>query len=174
MQILGISGSLRGRSTNTAALRAAARLAPASMNISVFEGIGSLPLFNPDLEIAMPVEVAALRAAVAAADGLLIASPEYAHGVSGVLKNALDWLVSGEEFVGKPVAVINASPRAAHGHAALIETIRTMSGRVIEAACVRLPLLGKDMDAAGIVADPELASLLRGGLMRYASALEAD
>ncbi|MGH8137417.1 MAG: NADPH-dependent FMN reductase [Steroidobacteraceae bacterium] len=77
-------------------------------------------------------------------DGLLIASPEYAHGVPGVLKNALDWLVAGEEFVGKPVALFNASPRASHAQASLTETITTMSGRIIsEAAAARSRGCGK-------------------------------
>src|SRR5690349_18700927 len=118
MRILAISGSLRATSTNTAALKAAALIAPAPIKIALFDAIGSLPLFNPDAELDMPSSVAAFRAAVGAADGLLIASPEYAHGVSGVIKNALDWLVSGEEFVNKPVALINASPRATHAYEA--------------------------------------------------------
>ena len=95
MKILAISGSLRATSLNTVVLRAAGRLAPAGVAIELFEGIGGLPFFNSDLEgERLPRAVAEFRAAIGAADGLLISSPEYARGVSGVTKNALDWLHS--------------------------------------------------------------------------------
>src|SRR5690349_13087893 len=112
MRILALSGSLRAASLNTALLRAAMALAPEGTEIILFDGLRVLPLFNPDLEPVEPAAVTELRAQVRASDGLLIASPEYAHGVTGTMKNALDWLVSGEEFVDKPVALLNASQRA--------------------------------------------------------------
>src|SRR6185312_13161832 len=114
MRVLSISGSLRAASITSALLRATRRLAPPDMEVVFFHGIGELPLFNPDLESQVPPQVGALRREVAAADALLIASPEYAHGVTGAIKNLLDWLVSSEPFVHKPVAVFNASPRAHH------------------------------------------------------------
>ncbi len=123
MKILAISGSLRAASINSALLRAAARLAPPGVQVAIFQGVGELALFNPDLESEIPPLVAALRDEVAAADALLIASPEYAHGVSGAIKNLLDWLVSDERFSHKLVAVFNASPRALHADAALRETL---------------------------------------------------
>jgi chromate reductase, NAD(P)H dehydrogenase (quinone) len=140
MHILAVAGSLRKRSKNAAFCRAAARLPFAGLRVTVYAGLGMLPLFNPDLEMAPPSAVLRLRAEVSRADALLIASPEYAHGVSGVLKNALDWLVSFEGFVGKPVAVVNTSPRAHHGHDALLETLRTMSAAIIEEASITVPL----------------------------------
>ena len=154
--ILVLVGSLRAASTNTAALRAAALLAPAGCAIVLCDALAQLPPFNPDRDgVDLPPPVAAFRAAIAAADGLLIAAPEYAHGVSGVLKNALDWLVAGAEFPEKPVALINASPRATLAQAQLRETLRTMAGRVIdEAATMRgiaslLPLApGRGLDPA--------------------------
>ena len=121
------------------------------MDISLFSGVGELPLFNPDLEMQMPLPVVALRGEVAAADALLIASPEYAHGVTGPMKNTLDWLVSFESFVYKPVAVLNASPRAHHADAALRETLRTMSAVIVEAASISIPLLGGNLTEDGMV-----------------------
>jgi len=112
MNILALSGSLRAASINSALLRAAARLAPPGMTVTVFDGLAHLSLFNPDLDSDPPAAVAHFRSRVADADALLIASPEYAHGITGVMKNALDWLVSFEPFAHKPVAVLNASPRA--------------------------------------------------------------
>jgi chromate reductase len=113
MRLLAISGSLRAASLNTCVLQAARRLAPASVEIELFEGIDGLPFFNPDLESGhIPEQVTRFRQVIGKADGLLISSPEYARGVSGVMKNALDWLVGSEDFPGKPVALINTSPRA--------------------------------------------------------------
>lgn len=99
IRLLALSGSLRARSSNGALLEAAALLAPAGMRIEPFAGIGALPHFNPDLEAgALPDAVRALRERVGAADGLLISCPEYARGIPGSFKNALDWLVGGPEF----------------------------------------------------------------------------
>lgn len=154
MNILAISGSLRAASVNSAFCRAAARLAPPPLQLSVYPGLGVLPLFNPDLEVAPPPAVRELRRAVAAADALLIASPEYAHGVSGVMKNALDWLVSFEGTVGKPVALVNTSPRAHHADDALREVLRTMSASLVADACVSLPLLGACATEEAMLAAP--------------------
>lgn len=79
MRVLAISGSLRAASVNAALLRATARLPPSGMEVRVYPEIRALPLFNPDLEMRVPPEVAALREEVAAADALILASPEYAH-----------------------------------------------------------------------------------------------
>ncbi|AMV40185.1 NADPH-dependent FMN reductase [Planctomyces sp. SH-PL62] len=174
MRILAVSGSLRARSSNTAALKAAVKLAPPDMQIHLFEGIASLPHFNPDVdESGPPPSVHEWRRQVGAARGLLICSPEYARGVAGVMKNALDWLVRGPEFYEKPVAVINASPRSTHADASLRLTLATMSGRVIEAASIAVPLLGRGLDADGIAADPSLSSSLRDALRSFADAIGA-
>ena len=165
MRILAISGSLRALSFNTAALQAAVALAPAGLEIVVYTGLGDLPHFNPDLDTEEPPEIVkALRLEVGRSDGILIASPEYAHGVSGTFKNALDWLVSCVEFPNKPVALINTSQRAIHAQAHLREILTTMSARLIGRASVTLPLMGRTLDAAGIVADPDLSDQLREAL----------
>lgn len=112
MHVLALSGSLRAASINSALLPTAARLAPPEVEVTICSVIGDLPLFNPDLDAQQFAAVQHLHQQVAQADALLIASPEYAHGVTGAIKNALDWLVACEAFVNKPVAVLNASPRA--------------------------------------------------------------
>jgi chromate reductase len=172
MKILAISGSLRATSLNTAVLQAAGRLAPAGVTIEILEGIGNLPFFNSDLDgDRLPREVAGFRAAIGAADGLLISSPEYARGVAGVMKNALDWLVGSFEFPNKPVMLINTSPRATHALAALTVTLETMSARLVNDASITLPLLGTVNDAASIAANAEFAAPLRGALERYVQAI---
>ena len=111
-KILGISGSLRERSYNTALLRAAAELAPPDVEIEIFD-LSAIPLYNDDVESAGdPEAVADLREAVAEADALLLATPEYNRGTSGVLKNTIDWLsrpALASVLRWKPVAVIGAS-----------------------------------------------------------------
>lgn len=130
-RITALSGSLRANSTNTSLLREIATRAPNGVSVALFP-LGGLPLFNPDLEADLPDAAAHFRAVISASDGLIVASPEYAHGISGVLKNALDWLVGCEGFVGKPVLVLNAAPRAHHAIAALRETLSTMAARIVE------------------------------------------
>ena len=164
MKILALSGSLRAASINSALLRAAARLAPPGLFISIFDGLGALPLFNPDHEATPSATVIRFRQQVADADALLIASPEYAHGVTGTIKNALDWLVSFEPFAYKPVAVLNASPRAHHADAALRETLRTMAADIVESASLTIPLLGSVSDEEEILNAPPQAALIRQAL----------
>jgi chromate reductase, NAD(P)H dehydrogenase (quinone) len=172
MNIIAISGSLRATSLNTAVLQAASRLAPTGVTIEIFEGIGNLPFFNSDLDgDRLPREVAEFRAVIGTADGLLISSPEYARGVAGVMKNALDWLVGSFEFPNKPVALINTSPRATHALAALTVTLETMSARLVKDASITLPLLGTANDAESIAANAELAAPLRSALERYVQAI---
>ncbi|MFA7349932.1 MAG: NADPH-dependent FMN reductase [Methylotenera sp.] len=173
MKVLALSGSLRASSSNTALLRAVARLAPSDMAVELFDSLGLLPLFNPDLEVTSPSSVAYLRERIMSADALIIASPEYAHGMTGVMKNALDWMVGCEAFVNKPVALLNASPRAVHAHAALRETVSVMSARIIENASITVPVLGSNLSEDGIVLHPEISASLRVALVALAVAVEA-
>jgi len=95
VRVIAISGSLRSASSNSALVQAAVRLAPAAVELSIYRELADIPPFNPDLDTeAVPVAVSRFRAVLQASDAVLISSPEYAHGVSGVLKNALDWVVS--------------------------------------------------------------------------------
>jgi chromate reductase, NAD(P)H dehydrogenase (quinone) len=169
MKVLGVCGSLRAASLNASLLRTAARIAPAGMQVSIVAGLGELPLFNPDLEASPPHAVLAFKREVDAADALLIATPEYARGVSGTIKNALDWLVSHEAFVGKRVALLNASPRAHHAQAALRETLRTMSAVLVEEASVAIPLLGSGLAEDALAHAPAVAGPLRRALEALAA-----
>ncbi|HEY9426305.1 MAG TPA: NADPH-dependent FMN reductase [Gemmatimonadaceae bacterium] len=174
IQLLALSGSLRSKSSNTDLLRAAVALAPDDVEIELYDGIGELPHFNPDLEESLPPRVVDFRARVASAAGLLISCPEYAHGVPGSFKNALDWLVGGPEFVYKPVALFNTSPRSSFAQESLAETIRTISGRIITEASIALPLLGRGLDTNGIIACPELASTIRDAISVFVDVIHED
>jgi chromate reductase len=112
LKVLGISGSLRKASLNSAALRACGELMPAGMALRIFDGLGELPLYNQEvMDAGIPEPVQRLRAAVADADGVLIASPEYNFSVSAALKNGIDWLsrVPNQPWQDKPIAVFSAS-----------------------------------------------------------------
>lgn len=164
MIVLAISGSLRAASVNSALLRATARLAPSEIDVHVYREIGALPLFNPDLERQCPSEVASLREKVRTADALIFASPEYAHGITGVIKNALDWLVSFEPFAAKPVAIFSASPRSTYADPALRETLRTMSASIVDEACFSIQLVGAKMSEDDIVLSPTISAGVRAAL----------
>jgi len=164
MRILGISGSLRAGSSTSAVIRAAGRLAPPGTGFTVYDGIGDLPHFIPDLDTGdPPAPVQVLRDAIAAADALVICTPEYAHGMPGSLKNMLDWLVSWPGFVDKRVAVMSASPSAQGGHYAhawLLQTVTVMSANVIAEASLMIPYVKKKLDASVELADGETEGLL--------------
>jgi NAD(P)H-dependent FMN reductase len=157
-RVLCLGGSLRRVSSNRAALEAAQALAPASLQLELYAGMGALPLFSPDVDVdPLPTSVRELREAVGRADALLVACPEYAHGIPGAFKNLLDWLVGALEFPGKPVLLLNCSARGSH-HAqdTLLEVLKTMSARLLspDPIVVRLP-------GAGIATDAVLADLDR-------------
>ena len=129
------------------------------------------PHFNPDLDAEgslPPPSVAEFRAALAASDAILVSSPEYAHGVPGTLKNALDWIVGSGELMGKPIALVNTSSRSEFVTAQLVETLTVMMGEVVIATA--LPVDGRSLDAAAIAADEELAAGLRAALARLIEA----
>jgi NAD(P)H-dependent FMN reductase len=174
MRLLAICGSLRAHSSNGELLRALASAAAPGVVIDIYDGLATLPHFNPDLDqdgMILPAPVQALRRKIAEADGLVISSPEYAHGVPGSLKNALDWLVSGPEMVYKPIALLNPSPRSVHAQASLAETLRTMSTTLVDRACIALPISGRGLDADGILANQELRSQLDGVLEAMQAAM---
>lgn len=168
VNILAVTGSLRAASSNTLLLRATALLAPGHVRISVFTALDTLPPFNPDLDregSCVPLwEVHAFRERVRRAHALLISSPEYAHGVPGVLKNALDWLVSVPDLSGKPVGLLDASPRSTHARASLAETLRTMSLNVVAEASKSVLLPRPVPDAAALAAHPEVGAALRDAI----------
>lgn len=157
-EVLLICGSLRTGSTNAAVLRTASREAPAGAHASLYEGLGSLPHFNPD-DDRDPLDpaVARLRADIGSADAVLLCTPEYAGALPGSFKNLLDWTVGGGETYGKPVAWINASgPASPNGGAGAHDSLRSVLGYtgadIVEAACTRIPLVRQDVDAEGYVA----------------------
>jgi NAD(P)H-dependent FMN reductase len=171
---LALCGSLRSASSNRALLLAAQQLAPAGVNVVLYEGLAGLPPFNPDIEegnAPLPPPVGALRRAVGEAEALLVACPEYAHGVPGSFKNLLDWLVGSLEFPNKPVVLFNAAARAHHAQAQLAETLHTMNARLLLPTPYLIALPRNDIDATAILDEPDLSASLRAALADVAMRL---
>lgn len=158
MNILGISGSLRSGSYNSAALRAAIELAPVDVSITT-AGIGHLPLYDDDVRTAgMPAAVEQLRSRIAAADAVLIVTPEYNYSVPGVLKNAIDWIskTQPQPFNGKPVAIMGASQGTlgtARAQYHLRQILVSQNALVLSRPEVMIASAQTRFDAAGVLTD---------------------
>nr|WP_298097589.1 NADPH-dependent FMN reductase [uncultured Shinella sp.] len=142
MKILAVSGSARRLSTNTALLCALRAIAPDGITVQVYDRIGDLPVFSPDREGAdLPDSVRHFQQAIANCDGLILSSPEYVRSIPGGLKNAIDWLVSGDQVVEKPIALVHASHRGDDMLAALRTVLSTISANFTESLFFRLPVM---------------------------------
>jgi chromate reductase, NAD(P)H dehydrogenase (quinone) len=174
LKVGAIAGSLRRESFNHRLLEAAVELAPAGMDVRVARAVGSIPLFDADLERdtpAGPPAVRTLRAAVAAADGILIATPEYNQSLSGVLKNLIDWLsrpAPAQVLVGKPIAIVGASsgPWGTRlAQAALRQVLYATESRDLPAPSLYVSDCQTYFDSTGRLVDQrtreQLATLLR-------------
>jgi chromate reductase, NAD(P)H dehydrogenase (quinone) len=143
MRIVALSGSLQERSSNTALLDTARSVAPDDITVVISDAVRRVPLFNPDLDQSpRPVAVERFRREVGAADAILIASPEYAFGVPGALKNALDWLVGSGDLYAKPVAIIAGSPRGnggIHVRGDLERTLGAQGATVVSSVTIQVP-----------------------------------
>ena len=158
--ILAISGSLREKSLNSALLRSVISMIPSQGTVVNYSEMAQLPHFNPDLDLDdIDTAVANWRRLLKEANGVLICTPEYAKGVQGSLKNALDWVVSSGEFVNKPVAIISASPHPDGGAIAydsLLGTLSMMSASVVEGGTLTVPFINKKLSKNEEIIDAEL------------------
>lgn len=159
LEALLVSGSLRTRSTNSAALLTLLSLFPSGISGTLYGELGLLPPFNPDRDIdPLPATVAGLRARIHRADVLVISTPEYAGALPGALKNLLDWTIGdGEDgsIWGKRAAWLNVSPRGAPGaHAELRTVLGYAHASIIEGACVSTPVTQAMIGGDGQIKDP--------------------
>lgn len=177
-----ISGSLRAGSSNAAALRTLQTLAPTVVGTDFFEGLAALPHFNPDDDTEEKTPHSAvcnLRKRLAKADGVLLSTPEYAGALPGAFKNLLEWTVGSGSLYRKSVAWLNvagpASPSgAADAHASLHKVLTYTGARVIEEACVRIPLSHQDVGADGLLRGSHLTGQFTEALRTFLTALEAQ
>lgn len=175
INILAISGSLNSKSSNTAVLRAAQKVAPGNMHITIYNGLDDLPHFSPDRDFDhSPQSVLHLRAQLQTADAVIICTPEYAFGMPGSLKNLLDWTVSSGEFVHKTVAAWSASPMQTAGtkaHAWLLQVLGVLTADIVTEATVNIPFIKTRLDASGEVADDAIITSLKTALEALADAV---
>jgi chromate reductase, NAD(P)H dehydrogenase (quinone) len=177
MRILGLSGSLRRDSHNTRLLAGASTLLPSGVELVVFDQLAAIPPYNEDDEHETPPAVAALKAAIAGADAVLVATPEYNASIPGVLKNALDWVsrpVAGTPLRGKPAAVVGASTGlfgAVWAQAELRKVLATIGARVVDR---ELPVSEADerFDADGRLDDEDLREVYSEILAELAETVE--
>jgi len=160
-KILAISGSTREQSSNLNVIKAIEKLGAGRLDITVYSGLTALPHFNPDKDTEdVAVEVAAFRQQLKAADGVLICTPEYARGLPGTLKNALDWTVSSASFSGKPVVAITAGTMGQDAHASLLGTLKMIEAIVPDSLQLLLPYARTKINAAYEITDaPTLLSI---------------
>jgi chromate reductase len=160
--ILAISGSLRLGSSNHAILRALDKMMPPDINYQIYNGISEIPAFDPGLDNDTPPSaVTSFRKHLAEADGIIICTPEYAYGVPGALKNALDWTVSSASFSGKPTALITASTGGENAHEALIKILGAIDANLSKEATLLISFVRSKMDAEGNIIDEITAAKLQ-------------
>lgn len=178
IRILLISGSTRGRSTNTALLRTVRAIAASDVTADLFTRMTDLPHFNPDddpgdaasNEAPHPA-VTALRAEIGSASAVLICTPEYAGALPGSFKNLLDWTVGGGEIYGKPVAWINVSSLptgAGDAHASLAKVLGYLGADIVAAACAHIAVGRRDVGDDGLIADTDIRERIHGVLTTLA------
>jgi len=166
-RLLTVSGSLRAGSSNSTLLEAASRLIPPHAEVSAFTGLAAIPAFSPDLEedpFRVPEAVANWRQALTNADAVLFSSPEYAHGIPGAFKNALDWVVGSGELVDKPVGVLSASASSQFAHPQIIEVLTTMNAAVVPEATIVIDLPRRGLDAERLVEDTAIAARIQSAV----------
>ena len=173
-RVLCVAGSLRRDSYNRRLLRAATAQAPATLRLDICDGLSTVPLFNEDLESSAPTGVLALREAIAAADGLIIATPEYNQAIPGVLKNALDWLSRespvGEVLSQKPVAVlgISSGPWGTRlAQASLRQVLHTCGALVMPTPSLFVANAAMRFDDDGTLVDPAVIRSLQNFLLAF-------
>ena len=180
MKIFAVSGSLRPQSTVSALVRAAAKLLPDTDEFALYPSLGDLPHFDPAIDSDdAPEVVHAFRERVESADAFLVASPEYAAGMPGVLKNALEWLVGSGEVYEKPTGVLTAGPSgsgAPRSRAWIVETLTIMTARMPEPAVLGVPFVRSVMADERITDDATAARLtaMWDALRAQAAAGEPD
>ena len=160
--ILAISGSLRDGSSNHNILQFLRKLMPEGFNYITYNGLREIPAFDPGIDNDnLPSPVSDLRKQLSRADGIIICTPEYAFGVPGALKNALDWTVSSGSFSGKPTALITASTGGENAHEAMVKILGAIDAKLTPETTLLIQFVRSKMDSSGIIADPETLQKLQ-------------
>src|ERR1700761_9178170 len=160
-KVIGISGSTRPDSSNHRLLRTLAEWTTGRLVGSIYPSVAGLPQFVPGDENNVPEAVVCFRQQLSAADGVVICTPEYAHGVPGALKNAIDWTVSSGEFSNRPTVLITASTDGKFGHEALLEVLSVIEARNVRELQLLIPFIRTKIDEKGEIKDPATAEAIK-------------
>lgn len=151
IKILAVSGSLRATSSNVLLIKEIQKWAPANVELTIYQELGTLPAFDDSMEPSESIK--AWRSELAAADGVMICSPEYAFGVPGALKNAIDWTVGSGELVDKPLALITAASSGDKAHAAWLQIFSALSADIPPGGALLIPFIRTKFNEKGAVSD---------------------
>lgn len=163
--IFGLSGSLRKNSSNYTILDYLAGTVPDGIDYIIYDGLSTIPAFDPGLDNDDPPEaVANLRYQISKADAIIICTPEYAFGVPGALKNAIDWMVSSGSFSGKPTALITASTGGEHAHEAMIKILGAIDAKLSPETTLLIPFIRTRIDREGNITNNETKGKLESAL----------
>ena len=168
--ILAVSGSLRATSSNTLILKEIQKWAPAHITFTIYPHLAKLPAFDDSLEAGEAV--LDWRRQLAAADGVFICSPEYAFGIPGALKNAMDWTVGSGELVNKPLALVTAATGGDKAHAAWLNIFTALSANIPEGGALLIPFVRSKLNATGEIADAATRKALQAVLQALIKAIE--
>jgi chromate reductase, NAD(P)H dehydrogenase (quinone) len=169
--ILAISGSLRATSSNTKMLKEIGQWVPAEIEFIIYDGLASLPAFDDSAEEGEAV--LKWRRQLAEADGVFICSPEYAFGVPGALKNAIDWTVSSGELVNKPLALITAASSGDKAHAAWLQIFAALSAHIPEGGSLLIPVIRTKLNEKGAITDAATKAAVQTVLQALISAIRS-
>lgn len=160
--ILAISGSLRHSSSNTAIVKEIKKMMPGNVEYIIFEGLANIPHFNDSTEV--PPSVNEWRNQIASADAVLFCTPEYAFGVPGTLKNALDWAVGSTTFSDKPVALITASSVGDKAHVSLMHTLTALGTNIVDDLLISF--VRSKLNAQGEITDSDTAKAVQSLVLK--------
>ena len=171
-RILGISGSLRPTSSSSAVLNVVAKLFPAHVDFKIYNSLAAIPAFNDSDE--MPAPVANFIKLVTEADGVFFCIPEYAFGVPGALKNALDWTVASTAFSDKPVALITAASQGDKAHAALLLTLSAIGTKMEDGAGLVISFIRTKLNENNEVKDVVTMDAITRVVQTFLQAVESS
>ncbi len=172
IKIIGISGSLRAASSASAVLRIVAGLVPANIDFEIYDGLGEIPAFNDSNEI--PATVQSFIDLITEADAVFFCIPEYAFGVPGALKNAIDWTVSSVAFNDKPVALVTAASTGEKAHAAFLLTLTAIGTIKSAATSLLLPYIRNKINSNGEMMDMEALDALKKVIHALIASIEEN
>jgi chromate reductase len=170
INILAVSGSLRPTSSNMIIIKAIQLSVPSNIDFLIYDGLATIPPFDDSIEAAEPV--IAWRRQLAEADGVLICSPEYAFGIPGALKNAMDWTVGSGELVNKPLALITAATGGDKAHAAWLHIFTALSANIPEGGALLIPFVRSKLNARGEVTDTATWQAIQAVVQALVKAIE--